>query len=72
VRAASCRLAPAADGTSVHIAMTFAAALDQPLPDRAGQVRLAVLRAADQELGLAVTDVDLRIVSVLEPTGPHP
>lgn len=66
-RAASCRLTPTGNGTAVHVAMTLATTLDQPLPERATQVRQAVLHAADQELGLAVTDVDLTIDSVLDP-----
>jgi hypothetical protein len=66
-RAVSCRLALGVDGTTVHAAMTLAAALDQPLPERAALVREAVLLAADRELGLAVTNVDLEVVAVLEP-----
>ncbi|MBT2511782.1 hypothetical protein J7I98_39675 [Streptomyces sp. ISL-98] len=66
-RAASCRLTPTGNGTAIHVTMTLAAALDQPLPDRAAQVRRAVLDAADHELGLAITDVDLKIDGVLDP-----
>jgi hypothetical protein len=66
-RAASCRLTPTGNGTAVHVAMTLATALDQPLPERAAQVRRAVFHAADHELGLAVTGVDLEIDAVLDP-----
>ncbi|WP_141753617.1 hypothetical protein [Streptomyces agglomeratus] len=66
-RAASCRLTATGNGTAVHITMTLAAALDQPLPDRAARVRRAVLQAADHELGLAVSDLDLKIDTVLDP-----
>ncbi|UUU37713.1 hypothetical protein [Streptomyces sp. NBC_00162] len=68
-RAASCRLTPTANGngTAVHVAMTLATALDQPLPEQAAQVRRAVLHAADHVLGLAVADVDLEIDAVLDP-----
>ncbi|MFD3874844.1 hypothetical protein [Streptomyces sp. NPDC058623] len=66
-RAASCRLTPTGHGTAVHVAMTLATTLDQPLPKRAAQVRRAVLHAADHVLGLAVTDVDLEIDTVLDP-----
>ncbi|MFC9910757.1 hypothetical protein [Streptomyces sp. NPDC059862] len=66
-RAASCRLVPMGDGTAIHVTMTLATTLDQPLPDRAAQVRRAVLHAADHELGLAVTGVDLMIDTVLDP-----
>lgn len=69
-RAISCRPAPGDDGTTVHVTMTLALAPDQPLPDRAALVRKAVLRAADRTLGLAVTNVDLEVVALLEPTRP--
>lgn len=69
-RAASCRLTPTGDGTAVHIAMTLAASLDQPLHERAEQVRQAVFHAADRKLGLAVTSVDLKIDSVLDLPAP--
>ncbi|MBO3673573.1 hypothetical protein [Streptomyces sp. NEAU-YJ-81] len=70
VRAASCRLAPEKGSTRVTIAMTLAVTLDQPLPGRATEVRRAVAHAAGHELGLAVSTIDLRIVSVLEPLEP--
>lgn len=66
-RAASCRLTATGDGTAIHVTMTLAAALDQPLPARAAQVRRAVLHAAEHQLGLAVTSVDLKIDAVLAP-----
>ncbi|MGA6156505.1 hypothetical protein ACPEIC_24465 [Stenotrophomonas sp. NPDC087984] len=70
VRAASCRLTPAEGSTRVAIAMTLAVTLDQPLPGRATEVRRAVAHAAGHELGLAVSTIDLRIASVLEPLKP--
>ncbi|MFJ5798593.1 hypothetical protein [Streptomyces decoyicus] len=70
VRAASCRLTPNEAGTTVTIAMTLAATLDQPLPGRAAQVRRAVADASAQEIGLAVSSIDLSIVSELEPLPP--
>ncbi|MFE4535287.1 hypothetical protein ACFRKB_09420 [Streptomyces scopuliridis] len=70
VRAASCRLSPDDSGTKVTITMTLAMTLDQPLPGRATAVRRAVAYAAAQGLGLAVSGIDLRIVSVLEPLTP--
>jgi hypothetical protein len=71
VRAASCRLTPHDDHSArVTLAMTLAATLDQPLPWRAVQVRRAVAFAARQELGLAVSSIDLTIVSVLKPSDP--
>ncbi|MBT2404925.1 MULTISPECIES: hypothetical protein [unclassified Streptomyces] len=66
-RAASCRLTPTRNDTAVHVVMTLATTLDQPLPERAAQVRQAVLHAAQHELGLAVTDVDLEINTLLDP-----
>ncbi|MFF7974354.1 hypothetical protein [Streptomyces sp. NPDC007905] len=66
-KAASCRLAPAQDGTSVHVAMTVAVALDQPLPIRAQEVRRSVIDVADRGLGLALTEVDLTVVDLLPP-----
>lgn len=68
IRAASCRLIREDDsGTAVAIALTLAASLDEPLTGRAAEVRRAVLDAARQQLGIAVSRIDLTIVSVLEP-----
>lgn len=69
-RAAGCRLAPEGEGTDVRVTMTLAAALDRPLPDRVRQVRRSVLHSAGQDLGLAVTAVDITVVDVLEPEPP--
>ncbi|MEV6024743.1 hypothetical protein [Streptomyces sp. NPDC052036] len=68
-RAVSCRLVPAG-GIGVQVTMTLAAALDRPLPDRVDQVRRAIINAAEQALGLAVTAVDIIVVDVLEPPLP--
>ncbi|MGX4694668.1 hypothetical protein [Streptomyces sp. JNUCC 63] len=65
--AVSCRLKPAGKGTHVHVAMTLAAALDQPLPAAAEDVRRSVITAADRTLGMAVTNVDIRVIDVLLP-----
>ncbi|MFE2225089.1 hypothetical protein [Streptomyces kronopolitis] len=75
VRAASCRLTPGEAGTHVTITMTLAVTLDQPLPGRATQVRMAVADASAREIGLAVSGIDLHIESELEPltsVGPTP
>ncbi|WP_329191817.1 MULTISPECIES: hypothetical protein [unclassified Streptomyces] len=71
-RAASCRFTPLQEGDTLHtVSMTIAAALDDPLPELAEEVRQAVLGAADHLLGLAVATVDLTINAVLEsPTRP--
>ncbi|MFE2969290.1 hypothetical protein ACFXKC_37610 [Streptomyces sp. NPDC059340] len=70
VRAATCRLVPAGEGTDVRVTMELAAALDRPLPDRVDQVRQSVLDSAGRNLGLAVTAVDITVVDVLEPRPP--
>ncbi|WP_381552675.1 hypothetical protein [Streptomyces eurythermus] len=72
-RAVTCRLAPVGDGTGVRVTMTLAVALDHPLPERVRQVRRSVLHSAGQDLGLAVTAVDIAVVDVLEPApAPEP
>jgi hypothetical protein len=48
------------------VTMTLAAALDGPLPGRVHQVRRSVFQSAVQDLGLAVTAVDITVVDVLE------
>jgi hypothetical protein len=50
--------------------MTLAAALDRPLSDRVHEVRRSVLDSAGQDLGLAVTAVDITVIDVLEPEPP--
>ncbi|MDX3761953.1 MULTISPECIES: hypothetical protein [Streptomyces] len=70
VRASTCRLVPAGEGTDVRVTMTLAASLDRPLPDRVDQVRRSVLHSAGPYLGLAVTTVDIVVVDVLEPWPP--
>ncbi|SOE07274.1 Asp23/Gls24 family envelope stress response protein [Streptomyces sp. Ag109_G2-15] len=66
-RAATCRFTPAGEGNDVRVTMTLAAGLDRPLPERVHQVRRSVLYSAGQDLGLAVTAVDITVVDVLEP-----
>jgi hypothetical protein len=70
VRAASCRLTPDGNSTRVTITMTLAMTLDDPMADRAADVRRAVAYAARQEIGLATSAIDLHIMSVLEPFKP--
>ncbi|MER5472592.1 hypothetical protein ABZX90_39435 [Streptomyces sp. NPDC002935] len=69
-RAATCRLAPAGEGTGVRVTMTLTTTLDRPLPDRVQQVRRAVLHSAAQDLGLAVTAVDITVIDILAPWPP--
>jgi hypothetical protein len=73
-RTMTCRLVPEDAGTDVRVTMTLAATLDRPLPDRVRQVRRTVLDSAGQDLGLAVTAVDITVIDVLErepPLGPR-
>ncbi|GAA3120974.1 MULTISPECIES: hypothetical protein [Streptomyces] len=70
-RVATCRLTPSDDGADVRVTMTLNAALDHPLPDRVQQVRRSVLLSAVQDLGLAVTAVDITVVDVLQPRPPR-
>ncbi|MER5972697.1 hypothetical protein ABT112_23695 [Streptomyces sp. NPDC002055] len=66
-RAVSCRLTTTDDGGRIRVVLTLAVGLDRPLDERAAQVRRAVVRTADRALGLALADVDLKIVDTLEP-----
>ncbi|MQY40808.1 hypothetical protein SRB17_88410 [Streptomyces sp. RB17] len=68
-KAVSCRLTPQDQAPGVHVAMTLAATLDQPLPATADVVRRSVIDAADMAIGMAVTDVDVTVIDVL-PTEP--
>ncbi|MYZ36329.1 MULTISPECIES: hypothetical protein [unclassified Streptomyces] len=70
VRAASCRLSPDDGSREVTVTMTLAMTLDQPLIGRAAAVRRAVAYSAAQGLGIAISAIDLRIVSVLAPLTP--
>ncbi|MEU2618520.1 hypothetical protein ABZ642_10155 [Streptomyces sp. NPDC007157] len=69
-RAATCRLMSAGEGTDVRVTMTLVAGLDRPLPERVHQVRRSVLHSAGQDLGLAVTAVDIAVVDVAERWSP--
>ncbi|MDI1454497.1 nucleopolyhedrovirus P10 family protein [Streptomyces sp. ATE26] len=50
----------------LRIAADFAAPAAEPLPATASRLRLALLTAATDVLGLAVTEVDLRVTELLE------
>lgn len=74
---------PAADGVMVpappsaypavplRIEAEFSATMDQPLPATAQALRSVLLDAARQRLGMAVTEVDLRVTELLD-TAPEP
>ena len=73
VRAGSCRLFDAdADGSrdggggrTVQVRLDIHAPADAPLPDLAALVRERVWEAADRELGMAVTAVDIRVTDLV-------
>ncbi|MFD5625412.1 MULTISPECIES: Asp23/Gls24 family envelope stress response protein [unclassified Streptomyces] len=71
VRAGSCRLVPPATDDSptesgpVEVRLDIHAPADVSLPDLAEQVRGRVRAAADSELGLVVTAVDIRITDLV-------
>ncbi|WP_338692655.1 Asp23/Gls24 family envelope stress response protein [Streptomyces sp. Q6] len=78
VRAGSCRL-PASDGDgTVRAHLEIHAPARVPLPDVAALVRERVREAADRELGLALTVVDIRVTDIVpaaadeEQEGPTP
>ncbi|TWV39546.1 nucleopolyhedrovirus P10 family protein [Streptomyces misionensis] len=54
---------------ALRIAADFAATPAEPLPAAAARLRLALATAADERLGLAVTEVDLRVTELLETAG---
>ncbi|MFI6683334.1 hypothetical protein [Streptomyces sp. NPDC050485] len=62
----------------LRISAELAACGDQPLPGLAAGLRDALLAAADDRLGLVVSDVDLRVTALLgalpdpPPSGPPP
>ncbi|MFF2203213.1 nucleopolyhedrovirus P10 family protein [Streptomyces sp. NPDC058145] len=51
---------------ALRVAADFAAPAAEPLPATASRLRLALLAAATDTLGLAVTEVDLRVTELLE------
>ncbi|MEU5598985.1 nucleopolyhedrovirus P10 family protein [Streptomyces sp. NPDC020298] len=59
----------------LRLTADFSATADMPLPDTASRLRLVLATAAAQGLGLAVTEVDLRVTGLLddeEPPAPAP
>ncbi|MER6573874.1 nucleopolyhedrovirus P10 family protein, partial [Streptomyces sp. NPDC001093] len=54
----------------LRLTADFAAAAAEPLPTVASRLRLALATAATQRLGLAVTEVDLRVTDLLEAEEP--
>lgn len=50
----------------LRVEADFAAGVDRPLPGTAALLRAALADAADRRLGLPVTEIDLRVVGLLE------
>ncbi|MGW7528076.1 nucleopolyhedrovirus P10 family protein [Streptomyces sp. NPDC054783] len=56
----------------LRLTADFAVTAAEPLPAVASRLRLTLATAAAERLGLAVTEVDLRITDLLEAEGPVP
>ncbi|WP_329350199.1 Asp23/Gls24 family envelope stress response protein [Streptomyces sp. NBC_01261] len=69
VRAGSCRLRYGGDGDgadgAVEVRLDIHAPADAPLPELAARVRERVWEAADRELGMGVTAVDIRVTDLV-------
>lgn len=64
VRAGSCRLRDG-DGDGVEVRLEIHAPADAPLPELAARVRERVWEAADRELGMDITAVDIRVTDLV-------
>ena len=65
VRAGSCRLRDGGDGDGVEVRLEIHAPADAPLPELAARVRERVWEAADRELGMDITAVDIRVTDLV-------
>ncbi|MEV8542866.1 Asp23/Gls24 family envelope stress response protein [Streptomyces sp. NPDC051572] len=65
VRAGSCRLRDGHDAGTVEVRLDIHAPADAPLPELAARVRERVWEAADRELGMGVTAVDIRVTDLV-------
>ncbi|MEW1828312.1 Asp23/Gls24 family envelope stress response protein [Streptomyces sp. NPDC088196] len=68
VRAGSCRLrdgGDGGDGDGVEVRLEIHAPADAPLPELAARVRERVWEAADRELGMDITAVDIRVTDLV-------
>ncbi|MFG2355590.1 nucleopolyhedrovirus P10 family protein [Streptomyces sp. NPDC048521] len=54
---------------ALRVTADFVATAAEPLPALASRLRLTLATAATERLGLAVTEVDLRVTDLLEPEG---
>ncbi|MEG3631523.1 nucleopolyhedrovirus P10 family protein [Streptomyces poriticola] len=58
---------------ALRVSAELAATVSAPLPETAARLRATLAEAADQRLGLAVSDVDLRVTALLDTdAGPAP
>ena len=65
VRAGSCRLLDGGDPGTAEVRLDIHAPADAPLPELAARVRERVWEAADRELGMGVTAVDIRVTDLV-------
>jgi hypothetical protein len=65
VRAGSCRLFDGREDGTVEVRLDIHAPADAPLPELAARVRERVWEAADRELGMGVTAVDIRVTDLV-------
>ena len=70
VRAGSCRLRDGDGGDGVEVRLEIHAPADAPLPELAARVRERVWEAADRELGMGVTAVDIRVTDLVSTSLP--
>ena len=70
VRAGSCRLRDGDGGDGVEVRLEIHAPADAPLPELAARVRERVWEAADRELGMGVTAVDIRVTDLVPSSMP--
>lgn len=57
---------------ALRLAVEFAATAAQPLPVTASRLRTVLAEAAAERIGLAVTEVDLRVTELLDAEAPVP
>ncbi|MFF1925633.1 Asp23/Gls24 family envelope stress response protein [Streptomyces sp. NPDC058221] len=72
VRAGSCRIVPGPPGphgpARIDVALDIHAPVAADLRELAEEVRLRVLDTVDRQLGLGITEIDIRITDLREPT----
>ncbi|MEV0603310.1 Asp23/Gls24 family envelope stress response protein [Streptomyces sp. NPDC050315] len=66
VFAGSCKVTLQAPGGPATVTMEVAAGLEWPLPELAERIRERVLAAADEAVGMAVSEVDVAVVDLID------